>query len=425
MNYSILIQIGAAVLLSGLVGLEREQKYQLSKRGHFAGFRTFALIGMFGALSYILAQPYPILFYIMASGMFLFIIVSYFVTAGIRKGGVGITSEMATVIMYFVGIICAMEMYVLATSIALITLAFLHFKIPLHKWAKSVQDAEILSTIQFAIIAFVVLPILPNQGYGPYEIFNPYVIWLMVVLISGISFLSYVTIKVLGPKKGIGVSGFLGGLISSTALTLSFSGESKKNPNIVYPYVFSVIVATIAMFFRVLVAVAIIDKDLLVQIAVPVLSMGLAGVACAWHFWRKKDSGKGEVSESIKHQSFKLKSPFSLIPALKFTLLFGIILFLSRFMTDIYGDKGLYLTSFFSGIIDVDATVISAANLANSTLAIAVASMAIMIAVATNTLIKGGIFMFFGNKKVAIRLIESFLIMVVCGGVAMILEKVL
>lgn len=425
MDYSILIQIGVAVLLSALVGLEREQKYQLSKRGHFAGFRTFALIGMLGALSYILGQGYPIIFYILAAGMFLFVMVSHLVTAGIRKGGVGITSEIATVIIYIVGVMCAMEMYVLATSVALTTLAFLHFKIPLHKWAKRVQDEELLSTLQFVIIAFVVLPLLPDKGYGPYEIFNPYIIWLMVVLISGISFLSYITIKILGPRKGIGVSGFLGGLISSTALTLSFSGESKKNPLIVCPYVFSVIMATIAMFLRVLIAVAIINKDLLSRVIVPVVAMGVGGIVCAWHYWRKKDSKDGGISESIRHQSFKLKSPFSLIPALKFGVLFGLILFLSRFMTDIYGDKGFYVTSVFSGIIDMDAIVVSAANLTKNGVAVTTAAMAIIIAIVTNVIAKGGMFALLGNKKVAIRLIFSFLVMVACGGAALILEKVL
>jgi uncharacterized membrane protein (DUF4010 family) len=247
----------------------------------------------------------------------------------------------------------------------------------------------------------------------------------MVVLISGISFLSYVTIKILGPRKGIGVSGFLGGLISSTALTLSFSGESKKNPNIVYPYVFSVIMATIAMFLRVVIAVGVINIDLLRQIIVPVTAMIVGGIVCAVHYWRKKDSGKTGVSESIKHQSFKLKSPFSLVPALKFGFLFGLILFLSRFMTDIYGDKGFYVTSIFSGVIDMDAIVVSAANLTKDGVAIATAATAIIVAIITNIISKGGIFAVLGNKKVAIRLILSFFIMGVCGGFGLILEKVL
>ncbi|MFA6992268.1 MAG: MgtC/SapB family protein [Candidatus Gracilibacteria bacterium] len=419
MDYSILVKIGSAVLLSGLVGLEREQKYQLSKRGYFAGFRTFALIGLMGTLAYILKSSSDILFYIITAGMFAFIMVSYFVTAGIRKGGVGITSEVATLLIYIVGVLCGMGLYVMATTVSLITLAFLHFKIPLHKWAKHIKDEELLSTIQFAIIAFVVLPILPDKGYGPYEAFNPYVIWLMVVLVSAISFISYIAIKVFGPKRGIGLSGFLGGLISSTALTLSFSDESKKNPGIVNPYVFSVIIASLAMFVRVLITVSVLNDQFIAYIIAPMIAMAVVGLLSAYYFW-KRDLDKEKVSESIKHQSIKLKSPLKIESAIKFGIVFAVIIFLSKFMTDLMGSHGLYITSVFSGLIDMDAIVVSSANLVKSGIAIKVASNAIMISMFTNTIVKGLILFVLGNRKVAVRVMSVFLLMVFAGVISLL-----
>jgi len=281
----------------------------------------------------------------------------------------------------------------------------------------NVKNEEILSTIKFIVIAFVVLPLLPNEAYGPYGFFNPYLIWMMVVLISGISFLSYIAIKFLGEKRGIGATGFLAGLISSTALSLSFSAESIKNKSVVNPYVVAIVVASSAMFFRILVEVAVLNPMLLSMLAVPMVIMGVTGISMATYFWFKKEK---DVDLEIRKNVTMQRSPFSLIPALKFGLFFAAILLLSKFTEATMGNGGLYLTSFVSGVVDVDAITVSMANLSRDSVSAGPAVIAITIAAMTNTIVKGGIFLLFGNRKVALKIVSAFLIVLAMGGASLI-----
>lgn len=420
MDYSIFQQLGAATILASLIGLEREHKYQMHNHDKgFAGLRTFTLHGLLGALAYIISgyAHNEWFFLVMTFGFLAFIIVSYFITAK-ASGSSGITSETASVLVYLNGVLCAMGQYVLATAIALGLFFILHFKTPLHNWAKRMKDEEFLSTAEFIIIAFVVLPLLPNHGYGPYQVFNPYIIWLMVVLISGISFASYIAIKLFGARKGIGLIGFLGGLISSTALTLSFAAQSKKNPEIVGPYVFAVILANSAMFFRILVLIFILNITLLGHVIVPLLVMGVIAILAAVILWRKMDTQKNTLA--VEKGMIKMTNPFSLAPALKFAALFSLITLFVRYAQDVYGDKGLYLVSVISATLDVDPIVISVTNLANHSLEITAGVIAVVIATMTNTMVKGGIFMLFGNKKVALRIALIFALMLVGGGISLL-----
>jgi len=413
MDYIIFQQIGAAIVLASLIGLDREQNH---KKNSFGGLRTFALIGLLGSLSYYLSSVSMILFIVITAGFILFVTLAYFITAR-NEGGVGATSDLATVLVYLIGVLCGMNQYVLATSITLVLFLILRFKTSLHDWAKKVNNEEVISTVQFMIIAFVILPLLPNKGFGSYEVFNPYIIWLMVVLISGISFASYIAIKLFGAKKGIGIMGFLGGLISSTALTLSFAGQSKKNTGIIKPYVFAIVVASSAMFFRILILIAVLNKALLFKVALPIAVMGGIGIISAFILWMRRDDKT--VEKEMGQNVLKLKSPFRLSPALKFGVFFALILFISRFAVEMMGDGGLYLTSFVSGILDVDPITVSIANMASKGLAYNSAMIAMTIAVMMNTISKAVIFTVFGNRKVAFKIIRIFALMI-AGGVASI-----
>ncbi|MFH1218790.1 MAG: MgtC/SapB family protein [Candidatus Peregrinibacteria bacterium] len=414
MDLEIFKQLGIAVLLASLVGLEREQKYQKFGLDGFGGIRTFALIGLLGALAYFLSALSIFFSVALTVGFFGLLIASYVVVNG-RYKKMGVTSEIAGVIVYLVGVLSGMERYLLATTVALATLAILHFKKPLHRWAQHLKNEEVVSTIQFVVIAFVVLPLLPNQAFGPYGFFNPYIVWLMVVFISGISFASYVAIKLFGAKRGIGLTGFLAGLVSSTALVLSFSGQSKKNERIVNPYVVAVIVASSAMFFRILLEVLVLNKELLPKILVPMLTMGIVGVIGVAFFWFKKE----KLPESAQRDVLNMKSPFSLMPALKFGAFFAFILFLSKFANAVMGNSGLYLASAVSGLMDVDAITVSMANLAKSEITHGAAVGAITLAAMVNTVVKGGMFMILGARRVAWRILAVYGAMLLAGGAAL------
>ncbi len=413
MNVVILQQLGVALALSSLIGLERESKYQKSSYAAFGGIRTFALIGILGALSYGLFPTSQIFFSVMTVGFLALVVAGYVMLAGQHKD-MGATSEVAAILVYFIGVLSAMEHYVVATTIALAVMIILHFKDPLHKWARHISNSEMISTIQFMIIAFIVLPLLPNQYMGPYDFFNPYLVWLMVVFISGISFLSYIAMRVFGEKKGITLTGFLAGFISSTALAISLAHYSKGKKNVSSPIVFAMLIAGSTLFVRVLVEVFVVNPELFTVLLWPFVLMAGVGFSIATFFWLTEKSGK-EVSRFNK-KTLEMESPFRLRPALKFGLIFSGILFISKYALVVMGDRGVFITSFITGLLDVDAITISMANMVkNSDLSQNVGAIAILIAAVVNTMVKVVFFTMFGDKKIALKLLGYFALAVLAG----------
>jgi uncharacterized membrane protein (DUF4010 family) len=397
-DLTIFQQLGVATALGALIGLERERKHHIEHYvDSYAGIRTYALIALAGSLAYILSIYSMIFFAVVSAGIMVLLIMGY--VLGVKKhGGLGMTSEIASVLVYMIGILCGMQLFVVATMVSLLVLTFLLLKTPLHNWAKKIKYEELVSALEFLIVAFVVLPILPNENYGPYGFFNPYSIWLLVVFISGISFVSYVAIKFLGTKKGLTLTGFLAGFISTTALAFSLSAQSKKNVKVVVPYVLAMIVASFAMLLRILIEVFVLNFDLISLLLIPVLSMFIVGVVVGLFLWKRNSKVIERVDST---ESIHLSSPFSLVPALKFALFFVLILFLSEFAVHNMGAGGLYLTGFFSGFVDVDAITVSMSNLSKIDLNKEVAMRVIMVTVIVNTLVKAGIFFVFGTRKVA------------------------
>ncbi len=402
--------LGIALLLGSLIGLERERDRHKADTHEFGGIRTLSLISVLGYLVFNLFAD-SVLFPVVTAGFLLLLIASYIMSAYLDKK-TGATTELAGFFTYFIGVLMGMGDTLIATVITLVVVLLLYFKEALHAFAHRVAKEELYDAIKFIAIVFVVLPLLPDQTYGPLNVLNPYEIWLMIVLVSTISFASYVAIKVVGPKRGIGVGGFLGGLISSTAVSLSFSGLSKKTPSIVNPFVFGVLVASSAMFFRVIVTVSVIHSSLLSLIALPLALMGITGLACAGYYWFQRDKNAVKFSS----RDLDLKSPFQLWPAVKFGLIFASLIFISKFAADYFGNEGVYVTAFFSGIFDVDAITISMTNLhrAGEISAISAAT-AIVIATLTNTLSKGFIVLFFGARAVGWRVMLALVLMLTVG----------
>jgi uncharacterized membrane protein (DUF4010 family) len=374
------------------------------------------MIGMLGFLTSVL-HSYSVWFSAFLSFGFMGILIAYYIVSSKKFDSFGATTEIAAMSCFMIGILIGVEEFFLGTVAALIVWGLLYFKDAIHNWTFKLEAQELISAIEFLIVVFVVLPLLPNQGYGPFEFFNPYMIWLMVTFISGISFLSYIAIKIFGDKKGIVLTGFFAGFISSTALTSSYSIESKKNKSVTTPYLVAVVVASSAMFFRVLVEVFVINRELFVTLVLPLAVAGGVGVAVAtWLYWHEK---KGGEEEKIQEQVEMIKSPFRLGPAIKFALFFSVVLFLTKFANSYTGDGVLYVTSLVSGVVDVDAITISVANLVNDGLDLEAGRYAIMIAAVTNTFVKAGIFMLFGNPKVGLKIFLVFASMVAAGaGVA-------
>jgi len=412
-----------AIFLGALIGLQREYTQQKERLKKFAGFRTFILITILGAvLGYLSDSISSWLVLAGFLGVLLLSLVSS-VFDHLKPGMSSATTEISAVLSYVVGAMCTTGYLEIAVVLAVLITAFLTFKENFHKFAQKIEQKELIAVIQFALISFVILPFLPNKNYSPIDIpgmsgilsslgfgenllasldvFNFYYIWLMVVLIAGIGFLGYILVKFVKSKNSYGLLGFVGGLVSSTAVALSMSGESKKNKKMTAPFVLAIVTAVGVMFFRIIFIIAILSSSLLEKLLLPLAIMGIVCFIIAF-FFSKKEKNKKNVHLSVKQ-------PFALTPALKFGLLFAVILLVSRIAQLSFGDTGLYVTSLLSGLADADVMALTMTGLFNSSSVSAiVASTCILIAIATNTFIKVGFAYGLGTKKLGNSLLWIF-----------------
>jgi len=257
----------------------------------------------------------------------------------------------------------------------------------LHRLASRIEAADVEATLKFAIITIIILPLLPNQNFGPprLDVINPYKIWLMVVLISGLNFASYILVKVMGSEHGLGLTGVLGGLVSSTAVTLGFSQRSKQDAALAPSLALGILLAWTVMFFRVVVEVAVVNATLAARL---LLGLGLMGGVSlgvsAFLWWRGRSHETARVASG--------HNPFELDEAIKFGLLFGVIIFAAKAAEVFLGEAGLYLAGALAGLTDVDAISLSMANLAAADPEnTGIAARTVIIAVLSNTLVKSGI----------------------------------
>ncbi|OQY26483.1 MAG: hypothetical protein B6I38_11250 [Anaerolineaceae bacterium 4572_5.1] len=231
----------------------------------------------------------------------------------------------------------------------------------------------------------------------------------MVVFISGINFLGYILIKIVGPKRGIGLSGFLGGLVSSTANTLSFSQRSNDKPELSKPFATAIIIGWSVMFVRVLVEVAVINKQLLFIVWPPIVAMGTLGLIYSIYLYLSQ--------QAIDEEEIQVSNPFELGPAIKFGLLYALILIGSKAAQTYLGVQGFYLSSFLAGLADVDAITLSVADftLQPNGITLEMAERAIVLAVISNTLVKGGMVLALGSRLLRRAAWPIFVVMTAAG----------
>jgi uncharacterized membrane protein (DUF4010 family) len=312
-QHTLFYRFGVALFIGILVGLQREYAYDEEDKPEqrtFAGVRTFALIGLTGCTAAFVAELLDSAwaFIGLVLPLALLIAVAYSITAS--RGDVGVTTEVAAVLIILAGALCFWDQLALAVALGVVTTALLSFKGELHGFAERISREDIIATLKFAIITAIILPVLPNQAFwsAPFDVLNPYKIWLMVVLISGISFLGYILIKIVGSRQGIGLTGLLGGLVSSTAVTLSFSQRSQENVRLAKPFALAITIGWTVMFARVLVEVGATNMPLLRVVWLPIVAAGAMGLAYGVYLYFTPHAGeKGEVAVS---------NPFELGPAI-------------------------------------------------------------------------------------------------------------
>jgi uncharacterized membrane protein (DUF4010 family) len=303
---------------------------------------------------------------------------------------------------------------IVVSALAVAVTALLSAKPILHRLAAKTSKADVYDTLKFLIVAVIVLPLLPNRTFGPLDVLNPFSVGLMIVLIAGLGFTGYVAIRVLGPSRGLGLTGVVGGIVSSTAVTLSVSRRARSEPQIVGACALAVVLASTIMFPRVLVEVAVVNRRLLPAVVVPLGAMLAAGLVVSLVLYRRARSispGK----EGPRGGEIRFSNPFELSTAVKFGLIFAVVLLVAKAATVYLGSAGVYLAGFLAGATDVDAIALTMANLAKQGLSEQVAATTIVLGAASNTMVKCGLAIGLGGWALGRRVLVAFAVVLATG----------
>jgi len=351
MDVQLLQMLAIALGLGLLVGIERERTAPA-----MAGVRTFALITVLGTVSALLAQAYGGGVLVAATvAVVTFLVVGNLIQLRRDEADPGLTTEVAALLMFGVGAMVATTYRAAAIVLTGTVALLLHWKRPLHRLVEHIGEAEFRAGMRLVLIALVILPMLPDRTYGPYAILNPFQIWLMVVLIVGISLAGYVAYKVFGARRGTLLGGALGGLISSTAATVSYARRAREAPEESAAAAVVIMVASSVVFVRVLFEIAIVAPAYLGALGLPVVLMLVAMSALAALAYRAVRQGIADGGDR--------QPPSDLRAAIVFALLYGAVLFAVSAAKDRFGTGGLYAVAGISGLTDMDAITLSTAQL--------------------------------------------------------------
>ena len=350
----VLGDLAIALGLGLIVGLQRE-----SARSELAGLRTFPLVTLLGCVCALLAPTAG--GWVLAAGLI-------GVAAATAMGNVahlrdeeahpGITTEVALLLMYGLGAYTVLGDRAVAVVLGGTIAVLLHFKAELHGLVGRLGDRELRAVMQLVLLALVVLPVLPDETFGPFAVFNPREMWLMAVLIVGLSLGGYIALKFLGENAGIIAGGLLGGLISSTATTVSWSRRTRDHPEASRAAGLVILIASTVVYGRVLVEIAVVARPFLLAAAPPILALSAAMAAAAAALWFMS---RGREPVSVEGQQ-----PADLKTAFTFAALYVVVLFAVAYAKDRAGARGLYVVSVLSGLTDIDAITLSVARLVGS-----------------------------------------------------------
>lgn len=337
---------GALALALGLIiGFQRERK-----QSGLAGIRTFPLFSLSGFFSSLLGVTTAGVI-----GLSLLLVVGMY--RNTEERAQGLTTEIAAVLVFLLGAGLAVFEHISLVAVAGgVCALLLHLKERMHGLTRALDQKEVQAIMQFVLIAFIILPILPDKTYDNYEVLNPQRIWLMVVLITGISLVSFAVQKVRGNKAGALWSGILGGLISSTAATVSLSRVSSRDSER-RSFIPAILIASTIALVRVMFEILVVAPQLFIKIIPPlgILLVFMVGMS-VFSLYRSR---KVESTPEVAHEG----SPSELKAAMVFGFLFAVILYLSAWTREEFGDQGLYAVSIISGLIDVDAITLSTTEL--------------------------------------------------------------
>ncbi|HSR74548.1 MAG TPA: MgtC/SapB family protein [Sulfurovum sp.] len=391
MEIAIIEKIVVTLIIGFMIGLQREMREHSKEYIRFAGTRTFTLIALLGYLSAWMQNFVPFFLHV---SLFLFgsLILAIYVYKTVKSDSHGATTEIAAFVTYILGMMMYLSLDDYAIFIAVIMLLILEIKSTLVKVEKEITQTDIKSATLFLVMTFVVLPLLPNEMVDPFGVFNPHRTWLMVVLIAGISFIGYIAIKILGNKRGVYLTGIFGGLVSSTAVSITLSKLFTSQNIYLKNFAGGMAIASTIMYMRVLAETAVFNSDLARSLVFPYVSAALVGLVFVVYLY------KNERVYKVEHIAVT-NNPLELSEALKLGLLFGIIFGSIYIFQSKFGDSGVYIISFLSGLTDVDAITLSLSQLATVKISESTAMYGIMIATVVNSVVKLGIVFALGGRK--------------------------
>lgn len=323
----------------------------------------------------------------------------------------GLTTEMAALLTFWLGYLMRSH-EVLAISTGIVVVILLAAKETLHDFVrKQVSEEEFFDTLKFLAVVFVVFPLLPNRYIGPFEFFNPTQVWGLIVVVSAISYVGYVLMRVFGSRRGLVISSLLGGIVSTLAVTLSLAERAKNMASLSRICGVTGVMANAIQFPRLLFLVWLVDRSLAIYLTVPLFGMALVGIVGSFAFSRSKLN----VEESTP-VSPVMQNPFSLKPVLKFGIFFVGVVFITKVSRVWFGTEGIYVASVLSGIGSVSAIALSLADMvSNDDLSHKIATYAIFLALISNACTKWLLSYINGNREIALWLGGGFLTMLAVG----------
>jgi uncharacterized membrane protein (DUF4010 family) len=374
------VKIVLVLFLSFLIGLEREEHKTASIYG-FGGVRTFPLIGLIG---YSIA--------LLSGGQFLPVTIGFLVLGGFLalsywhklscEGTPGVTSEMSGLATYLVGALIYYDHFWTATALSVASLLLLELKSALEKLAQRTAPQEILTFAKFLLLSAVILPILPDQQFGRFHL-NPFKTWVVVVAVSAVSYGSYVLQKITKERGSVVLAAFLGGAYSSTITTVVMSRRAAREQR---PHLFAggILIASGVMYFRLAALLALFNWQLMLRLASPFLALGVAAIVAGWLWSRRPDASAAPVK-----REFEPNNPLELRAALLFALLFLGMLIATQLAVNYLGKAGVDGLAAVMGVTDVDPFILGMTQAAGSLTPLRTAAVAVLIAAASNNLVKG------------------------------------
>lgn len=412
-------RLASALGIGLLIGLERGwQGRELAEGRRVAGFRTCAIVALLGAAASLLSETFATVLPLAALALAIGLLLAVGYWREIRDGDdLSVTTAVAVLIAFTLGALAGSGMMAAAAATAVVVTLLLGLKPELHGFLRRLDRTELLAALRLLLISVVILPVLPDRGFGPFEALNPYKLWWLVVLIAGLSFAGYLAMTLAGAKRGILLTGLLGGLASSTAVTVNLARLAKEQPAAHRMLAGGIVAAGVVMFLRLLVVIGVLAPSAIVlPLAAFAPAIVAGGLVALWLTRRAKPLGGDESARLTP------RNPLNLRAALQFGALLAVLSLLSRAVQDWAGTAGLYALAALSGVADVDAITLSVLSGSGEWQAgDRIAGIAIAIAAAVNTAVKAVLALAIGGRPLGIDVLAGLGVALAAGSTGLAL----